>query len=429
MVAKIFRSYLVVCAAVVSVALPVRGAGLGIFEQGAKAMGMAGAFTAQADDPSALFHNVGGLAFLNQRAFQTGLTAISVSASEFQGAAPFPGPGVIERSEPLLSAPPHFYWVEPLGATENWTFGLAVNSPFGLSTKWNDPEFSGRFLSVKGSLELFDINPNLGWRVSPKVGVGFGLVARFSQVELVRNLPQVNPFTARAEDIARVTLESDLDSGLGFQLGVLVRASPRFSWGLSYRSRIKTDYSGDGRFVQIPTGSPEFDALVAASLPFDRSLPISTTIELPAQASFGVGVAISPEWLVELDVNWSGWSSFDEVVVDFKGALPPIRIGQGWKDAHNYRLGFELTTSKGTQWRFGGLFDETPQPLETIGPLLPDGDRRGVSLGYGFRGPRVGIDLAVTYLAAEERLTLVNDSGYNGSYESSGLLSAATFSW
>ena len=54
----------------------VHGAGFSIFEQGTKAMGMAGAFTAQADDPSLLFHNAGGLAFVNERAFSAGVTWI-----------------------------------------------------------------------------------------------------------------------------------------------------------------------------------------------------------------------------------------------------------------------------------------------------------------------------------------------------------------
>ena len=46
---------------------PAFGAGFGIFEHGSKAMGMAGAFTAQADDPSLLFHNAGGPRFRRRR--------------------------------------------------------------------------------------------------------------------------------------------------------------------------------------------------------------------------------------------------------------------------------------------------------------------------------------------------------------------------
>src|SRR5438552_19023354 len=42
---------------------PAAAAGFALFEEGARAMGFAGAYTAQASDPSAIFHNPAGLAF------------------------------------------------------------------------------------------------------------------------------------------------------------------------------------------------------------------------------------------------------------------------------------------------------------------------------------------------------------------------------
>ena len=75
-------------ALLLAAAIPAQGAGFLIFEQGAKAMGMAGAFTAQADDPSALFHNAGGIAFQNKRDFLLGGTLVTGEA-DFSGRLPF----------------------------------------------------------------------------------------------------------------------------------------------------------------------------------------------------------------------------------------------------------------------------------------------------------------------------------------------------
>src|SRR4029450_2618259 len=47
-------------------------AGFAIFEQGARGMGFAGAFTAQTTDPSAIFHNAAGIAFLKGKHFYFG---------------------------------------------------------------------------------------------------------------------------------------------------------------------------------------------------------------------------------------------------------------------------------------------------------------------------------------------------------------------
>lgn len=408
-------------------ASPAAAAGFGIFEQGSKAMGMAGAFTAQADDPSAMFHNVGGLAFFDEREIQVGLTVISAGGPDFSGAPPFPGSGVREQGEDLLEIPPHFYWVQPMGEKTN--FGLAINSPFGLSSEWDADRFSGRFISTDASLVTIDLNPNLGFEASPRFGIGFGLIGRFTTVELTRRQATINPFTGQPVDIATVDLESDFDSGIGWQAGFLNRVNDSLSWGFSYRSKIEVDYSGDGRFTQIATGNPALDAAVRASLPFDTNLPISTSLEFPDMASLGLAVALTANWLVETDVNWTGWSTVGQIVIDFGGALPNVPIRQDWDDANNYRLGLRWTRPGGGEWRFGYVHDETPQPDETTGPLLPDTNRNGITLGYGHRGNRVATDLALMYIQGDERTTLVNQDGFNGTYETDAVLFGVTFGW
>jgi long-chain fatty acid transport protein len=225
---------------------PVLGAGFGIFEQGSKAMGMAGAFTAQADDPSAMFHNPGGLAFQKDLDFLVGVTWIRGSEASFDGAAPFPGPGVQADQEALSEFPPHAYWVQPISSA--WTFGLGINAPFGLTTEWENPDtFPGRFVSARAALRAIDVNPTLGWQVSPNLGVGFGVIGRFSDVELDQHVPRFNPFTNTTADIATLELQSDFDNGVGFNAGVLYKVNNSLSWGLSYRSEIGIDYSGDAR--------------------------------------------------------------------------------------------------------------------------------------------------------------------------------------
>jgi long-chain fatty acid transport protein len=58
-----------------------RGSGFGINEHSARAMGMAGAYTAIAEGPSAIFFNPAGLAALRGLQLEAGLTFIAPSAS------------------------------------------------------------------------------------------------------------------------------------------------------------------------------------------------------------------------------------------------------------------------------------------------------------------------------------------------------------
>ena len=56
------RLSLLIPATILAVGGVAFGSGFSIFEQGAKATAMGGAFVATADDPSAIFYNVAGIA-------------------------------------------------------------------------------------------------------------------------------------------------------------------------------------------------------------------------------------------------------------------------------------------------------------------------------------------------------------------------------
>lgn len=424
------------CLAIAALAMtagPAFGAGFNIFEQGSKAMGMAGAFTAQADDPSAVFHNPAGLAFQKERDFAAGTTIITISSSEFEGSNPFPGVGVMEEQEGLVFFPSHIYYVQPIN--QQLTFGFGFYTPYGLTTEWENPEtFSGRFISQRAELQTFDLNPVLAWQATPNLGLAVGAVYRLSTVELDRAVPFLNPFTQSIVDIGSANLKSDIDGGVGFTAGLLHKVNNSFSWGLTYRSKVEIDYEGDGRFSQISTGSAALDAAVAATIPFDTDLPIATSIEFPDTASLGLAFALSPTMLLETDFNWTGWSSFDELSLQFPTAPQFSQvIPEEYEDAYNYRIGLRWAKNANREWRFGYVFDESPQPEEAVSPLLPDADRNGFTIGYGWKGAKRDFDLAFMYLPFDERTrqqSFASDpDDYFGTYETTAFLLGATLTF
>ena len=66
-------------------------AGFRLPEAGAKAMGMGFAFTAQADDPSAIYFNPAGLTQLKGNNIMVGVTYVRVNGGEFTGTTPLTG--------------------------------------------------------------------------------------------------------------------------------------------------------------------------------------------------------------------------------------------------------------------------------------------------------------------------------------------------
>jgi long-chain fatty acid transport protein len=287
---------------------------------------------------------------------------------------------------------------------DQWKVGLGLTTPFGLTTEWENPDqFAGRFLSAKAALRAFDINPTIGWQITPTFGIGVGAIARVSDVELVRYAGANNPFTQSFVNVGKLNLKADFSEGYGFNIGILNKFNNSFSWGLSYRSQITVDYEGDARLNQISTGNAQFDALVRGSQPFDRNLPVKATIEFPDEASLGLAFALTQNLLLETDVNWTGWSSFDEPPIDFvNNDLPDTRIIGRWEDVYNYRAGLKWTTSATSEWRFGYVYDQSPQPEEAVNPQLPDADRNGFTVGYGHKGA-ITTDVALMYLDFKER--------------------------
>ncbi|HQU13212.1 MAG TPA: outer membrane protein transport protein, partial [Thermodesulfobacteriota bacterium] len=63
-------------------------AGFRLPEAGAKAMGMGFAFTAQADDPSAIYFNPAGLTQLTGQNVMVGLTYVKENGADYKGTTP-----------------------------------------------------------------------------------------------------------------------------------------------------------------------------------------------------------------------------------------------------------------------------------------------------------------------------------------------------
>jgi long-chain fatty acid transport protein len=432
--AALIATTLGVAVLVAVAAHPAFAAGFAIYEQGAKAMGMADAFTAQADDGSAMFYNAGGLAFLTDRSVMVGADYIHTTTADFKGANPFPGDGSKGTQKALSVFPPHAYYVQPISST--WKVGIGVETPFGLTTQWQNPNtFPGRFISTKASLNAFDLNPTIAWQVNPDFGIGVGGIARFSNLELRKDLGAVDPFTQDSDTIAGVDLKGDYNEGYGFDIGFLYKLTPQFSLGGQYRSAINIDYSGHANFSQIGTGDPVFDQLVSAQLPAAGRIDAKTALHFPATASLGLGFGVTPSLFVEFDGGWAGWSRFEDVPIIFpNGEAPGSTIAENWKDSYNYRLGVRWTLNPVWQVRFGYVYDQTPQPDAAVNPLLPDNNRNGITVGFGYKGHAINTDFALMYLDFGSRtrnVTFPNDTegDFFGTYQTKALLAALTVSF
>jgi long-chain fatty acid transport protein len=399
----------------VLLAAPAHPAGFGFFEQGAKATAMGGAFGAVADDPSAIFYNPSGIGFQDHFEVMAGTTVTTFTKSEFKGANPAPGENASGAYHKTWFFPSTLYVVAPI--TSNLKFGFGSFSPFGLSSRWKNPEtWSGRFISQNASIKTVSLEPVLAYRATSTFSIAVGAEYRISNVLLEQNQAEFDPFDNAFEDVAHVRLQSDNAHGWGWNAGILWKPVPSFSFGASYRSHLNTDFDGKAKFTQRETGNPVFDALVAAQLPASARAKVS--VDTPALADLAIAWHCPGQsFTLSADAVWTEWSRFSALNIDFpNGEVPDISKKTGWKDVWSYRVGLEQKFHSFAV-RAGFVYDESPQPDSDVGPLLPDSIRRGYCLGFGFNGEHFALDVADMYLPFQKRNTNGRNPQFNGSYK------------
>lgn len=406
------------------------GAGFALFEAGTRSWAMGGAFVAVADDPAALFWNPAGIAFQTQEGnqFMLGVTLI-MPEQDFTGMAPYPGDGYSTSQIEQEFYVPHMYIVAPLG--DRSSFGFSITAPFGLGTWWED-DYPGRYISKRVDLETLDFSPNLAFKLTNYLSLGIGVDYRISTIDLKRDAPLVDPFTQQIVPVAEAHVYADGTSndGWGWHAGFLADLGKGFSFGASYRSEITVQYEGEAEFTQYATGNPYLDALVQASLPVGQTVRGNTEINFPDM--WAVGLAWRNE-KVTLSAQWAtmGWSVYERLDLVFPG-YPILNesLIENYEDTDNYRAGLEWRATRHWRFQIGYEFDETPQPVESMTPLLGDADRTVYSVGLGWKGKSFWLDLGAQFVDTDERSTEgTSPIGFDGTYHATSPLFATSLGW
>ncbi len=426
---KSIRNRLTACVLVGLVAAGSAGrleaAGFALFEQGSKGNAVGGAFTATADDPSAMFFNPAGNAFVDHFTLEGGGFVILRPTAHLDGLSPYPGDGYSTNMRKTLYAIGHGYLVLPLSDSVKLSGGFW--SPNGLGVPWQDPEtFAGRYLNQRVDLRQLAVSVQLAFKLTDWLAIGGGPEVRFTDVQLSRNVSAVNPFTQRVVDIAHVSIVSEgTPIKAGLAAGLLVKPCERLRFGVSYHSHMDVDLEGPADFGQISTGNAQFDAAVRQSLPFHRHVPARTTIQFPSVTMFGIAYDVTPNLTLEADGNYTTWKVFDQTVLRIEG-LPDSVLTHGWENTWAIRAG--LTYRMGSSWVAGGfVYDQTPQPDADAGPFLPDANRTGGTIGAGIAvSKHFEFQFSSLFLWFHERTITTSKDNFSATYNTFAILPSVT---
>lgn len=423
--AKKTKQYITIAIICMTIVSPVTAiaASFQVNEQSASHLGTAFAGTASAaDDASTVFFNPAGMARFDKRQVTAGVNLILPDAD-------FTNQGSTDSfNRPLLGPDdqldnkifvPNLYYVHPIN--DRWAFGIGVNVPFGLTTKYNE-NWVGRYHATDTELSLINVNPTFSYRATERLSFGFGLNYQRFDATLENEVdsfgactlaPGASPaacaggFLGTALDPGQRSQDSSAridgdDDDLTLDLSMLFELSDATRIGAVYRQGGDFELTGDASFNQ--------SAACAGNLGCSGALTtlegdIAADIELPDVFTVSISHALDNGWTLHGDVAWTGWSSIDEVnIVNVENGITISTLNFDYDDTMRYAFGLTYHDGGAWTWRAGVAFDEAPQTNASLQtPRVPDEDRTWLTFGFNYALAKgASIDFGYAHLFADD---------------------------
>ncbi len=357
-------------------------------DPGARAAGRGGAFTARADDFSAVEFNPAGLArqrgtavYLGNRfsyALERYTRAPTLDWSDLsaQGAPRYIEFDAAENGEQWQLLNPMLGVTTDFGL-QDWGFAIGAYTPPGIA-KQRFPIGGGqRYQLLQRDVQILYFTASAAWKFSDKFGVG----ASVQWVDVPKLKFDIvvdgNQFAGRVNPVKsvldmRATIEGADHFNLTSIVGAWYRPAECFELALSGRI-VPVVIRTDSRLRVQPVSSAIDDEVVLkrnAELAND----VTMTLPMPIAVRFGVRYIHLKEskelFDLELDVVYETWSMVDKYVMDGDGLvaeilgqrleLDEILLQKQWRDTISVRLGGDMNLLPSRLILRAGVFYESP---------------------------------------------------------------------
>ncbi|HEV2329050.1 MAG TPA: outer membrane protein transport protein [Verrucomicrobiae bacterium] len=323
--------------------------------QDPEAIGRGDAFTATADNPSAIYYNPAGITQLKGAQVSLGLYGISARTSYASPTGATAHTDANPQFVPQVYATYSFKDL-PISA------GLGVYAPYGLGVNWGNPPFSP--FAQKGKLVYLTANPVAAWQICKMLSVSAGPTFNYSEATFQVDPGEIVHFQG-----------SDWDPGYAF--GILFQPHPMWSFGVDYRSETSMNYSG------------------TFGVWGSRGVTTSAEIHFPRTVLGGISFRPTPDWNLEFDLSWTQWSKVNEVTFQNSPFGVPYSLNFDYRDSFIYDFGVTRQLGKGYYASVGYIFSQKSNPNATYNPVDPDANLHLGNFGFGHHGDH--LDWAVAY--------------------------------
>ena len=425
--------------------------GFQLRENSAKALGRAGAGSVVAKDAAVVSNNPAAMSQFKTLTMQSDLTVIDLNA-KFTGSSCTPVSATVcvpsgggnggDPGSPTLV--PAMAVVVPLsGSLERLTLGASISAPFGLATKY-DSKWVGRYNAIDSDIKVPALTLSAAFQVTPTFSLGVGFIYQRADVTLsnavdfgrllaAASVPGGTPGNPVTDGSVSI---SGADNGTGWVAGMQFTPNEQFSVGYSHRSEISHNIKGAADFT-VPAAflgaQPGFQAVAAAYAQLPANDPRRAAIPqllvlgngfsdtggnakltTPTIDTVSVQFNVSDALRFYGDVQRTGWTSLQSVVIDFANPYQPDSAEPfNWKNTMFYSVGAEFDINEAFTIRGGIAKDESPTNNVDRTPRLPDNDRMLYSVGFSWHASEhISIDAAYQKITIDKpSVNILSSSG------------------
>jgi len=381
--------------------------------QGMQQTAMGGSGVAWPWDVSTIFFNPGGLSRL--KGVEAYASGYFVSPHIRYVSSP---EGSLSSDTKMHTSTPFAVYVGgPLKKDSRWGLGIGMYTPFGNSANW-DYNWPGRYVIRSISLESFFVQPTLSYRINDYVSVGAGFVYGFGTVDIKKAIPV--QYANGADGTAMLKGNAN---GIGFNAGVQIKATDYLQFGVSYRSAVD---------MKVNNGNANFDVPAAAAASFPAT-GFSSKLPLPSILTVGFGVRPWKKLVLQGDVVFAGWNSYDSLKFDFKqhtSSLQDMHDPRNYKNTVAVRFGARYQLCDELALMAGAAYDPTPTQSDLVSPDAVDADRTCLSGGLTYKPvPRLSLMAAVYYTTTSRREVTYTPDNFQGAYQIKSVIPAVGISY
>ena len=366
-------------------------AGYGIYEWSARGNGMAGAFAAKADDPSAMAYNPAGITQLPGTQALVGATAITPNSRVRQKSVG----GEPGRGEDNIWGIPHAYATHQM--TDRAWLGLGMYSRAGLGTEYKDDEhFFGRYNCAYAGIKSTSMAAALAYKLTNTLSVAV------APEIILMDFSYTTTFDVKQKVHAQGWAP-------GYTVGLRWEPDPRIAFGLVYKGETQLAVDGWADFHRGPAADARLKLLAGLS-PLGAMLNaglndtnVKGTEPIPALATGAVMIRPMDDLTVEFDLTRTMWSAYRSLTFKYDNALGDRKSDKHWHDTWRWQVGMEYEATPWLSLRAGYVYDDSPICDDHVDYAVPANDRQLVSLGAGLKKGDWTVDFSYSYLWVTDR--------------------------